>query len=64
MDFDDRKKVEHAEKAVDEEPATETVPVADNSSTSVEQPDDADSDKSEKVEEANTDSAVAEEASK
>lgn len=61
MDFDDRKK---AEKAVDEEPATETVPVADNSSTSVEQPDDADSDKSEKVEEANTDSAVVEEASK
>jgi hypothetical protein len=57
MDFDDRKK---AENAVNEEPAAETVPVADNSSTSVEQSDDADSDKSEKVEEANTDSAVAE----
>ena len=64
MDFDDRKKAENAEKAVEEEPATETAPVADNSSTSVEQSDDTDSDKSEKVEEANTDSAVAEEASK
>ena len=50
MDFDDRKK---AEKTVDEEPQSETIPVADNSPASV---DESDSDSSKKAE-ANPDSA-------
>ncbi|MDC0363496.1 uS2 family ribosomal protein, partial [Opitutales bacterium] len=50
MDFDDRKK---AEKTVEEEPQSETISVADNSSASVEE---SDSDSSKKAE-ANPDSA-------